>query len=381
MCIHPGVIAAIIVGSLVIASILTMTAFYSGTKRAVAAAKASTVVQLPAAPRQPSPAHDASFLRHSPGLIALPRIPPALDSALDDDTVVVSPVQKSPQYPHSLSSSDPRPWLYQQDPLRSQLRSLLAANASSSQLSQHKPLASDAELTPRLSVAQMQHLYEDLSQLKSQLNQLAVVPDASATFHSVASANANIPPHRSTPPRAATSNSPSPRSQESKTAQAAVYLPSPGNRVQFVPEGSYGSERWSQQQQQDDEQQWRRQPQSSNASHVLPVARALQLSHPAPHPSHLDQNDHAAFPSRIARISSPPRHASPSDVYLDISRLVAEAYDAVAPHIAQQQHAPPTSPQKAASPPKTKSPSSPTVSSSGGKRPMSRVWRPSSGGV
>jgi hypothetical protein len=106
--------------------------------------------------------------------------------------------------------------------------------------------------------------------------------------------------------------------------------------------------------------------------------------------SFLAASTSSATHSKIARISSPPVIGSPSEVYVEISRLVAEAYHAVAPHLTQQ-HAgpeqktlPATPPRRAVgvgaatpskSPPSIKSPASPMpAQSSGGRRP----WRSAS---
>ena len=375
MCIHPGVIAGIIACSMVLGAILMVAALSFSSKRAVA--KANSDATLPPAegrvaaapPPQSSPAAGAvapaaSTERRSPGTITLPSIP----SQLDDPVVLVSPEQSAYPYPHSLRYSNSWSSLKEQD----LLRGVLTANAPSSLLSQHQPSGSDAQLTPRLSVAQLQLLHNDLSNLKSRLNELAFMPGASAALHSAEIDNSSESPRRlkggSPPspnklahssPRAAAAASPSPRTPQSNHL-----------RVQFVPELS---ERSPQQQRLDEQQQRRWQAQAANAPHELPVARELQLH--APLPASLSYHSNAAAtPSRIAR-SSPPRIGSPSEVYVEISRLVAEAYDAVAPHLAQQQHhTPPSTPRKhsAVTPPRTKSPLTPTAPSSGGTRP---TWR------
>jgi hypothetical protein len=370
VCIHPGVIAGIIAASMVLGAIVMAAALSCKSKRA--AAKASSDATLPPAearvaaaplphssPAAGAVADAASIQRRSPGTITLPSIP----SQLDDAVVIVSPEQSAAPYPHALRYSNCNAWssLQEQDVLRG----LLAANPPSPPLPQHQPPRSDAQLTPRLSVDQLQLLFNDLSSLKSRLNQLAFMPEASTAWHSADIDNSSRSPRRlresSTPPpnnvarsspRAAAGASPSPRTPQSTNL-----------RVQFVPD----LERSPQQQPLDEQQQRRWQPQAANAPHELPVARTLQLH--APLPASLSYHSNAAAtPSRIAR-SSPPRIGSPSEVYVEISRLVAEAYDAVAPHLAQQQQlAPPSTPRKhaAATPPRTKSPSS------GGARP---TWR------
>lgn len=386
MCIHPGVIAGIIACSMVLGAILMVAALNLGSKRAVA--KANSDATLPPAegriaaapPPQSSPAAGgavapaASTERRSPGTITLPSIP----SQLDDPFVLVSPEQSAYPYPHSLRYSNSWSSLKEQD----LLRGVLTANAPSSLLSQHQPSGSDAQLTPRLSVAQLQLLHNDLSNLKSRLNELAFMPGASAALHSAEIDSSSKSPRRlkgSSPPspnklahsspRAAAAASPSPRA--AAAASPSPRTPQPNHlRVQFVPELS---ERSPQQQRLDEQQQRRWQAQAANAPHELPVARELQLH--APLPASLSYHSNAAAtPSRIAR-SSPPRIGSPSEVYVEISRLVAEAYDAVAPHLAQQQHhTPPSTPRKhsAVTPPRTKSPLTPTAPSSGGTRP---TWR------
>jgi hypothetical protein len=381
VCVHPGVVAGIIAASMVLGAIVMVAALSCKSKRA--AAKATSDPTLPPAEARvaaaPSPhsspaagaaappphsspaagavADAASIQRRSPVTITLPSIP----SQLDDAVVIVSPEQSAAPYPHALRYSNSWSSLHEQD----MLRGLLAANAPSPPLPQLQPPRSDAQLTPRLSVDQLQLLFNDLSSLKSRLNQLAFMPEASTASHSADIDNSSRSPRRlresSTPPQnnvarsspsAAAGASPSPRTPQSTNL-----------RVQFVPD----LERSPQQQPLDEQQQRRWQPQAANAPHQLPVARTLQLH--APLPASLSYHSNAAAtPSRIAR-SSPPRIGSPSEVYVEISRLVAEAYDAVAPHLAQQQqHAPPSTPRKhaAATPPRTKSPSS------GGTRP---TWR------
>jgi hypothetical protein len=377
VCLHPGVIAGIIAASMVIGAIVMVAALSCKSKRAVA--KASSDATLPFAqahvaappphthssPAAGAVADAASTQRRSPGTITLPSIP----SQLDDAVVIVSPEQSAAPYPHALRYSNCNAWSSLQE--QHVLRGLLQANPPSPPLPQHQPPRSDAQLTPRLSVDQLQLLFNDLSSLKSRLNQLAFMPEASTAWHSADIDNSSGSPRRlresSTPPpnyvarsspRAAAGASPSPRTPQSTNL-----------RVQFVPD----LERSPQQQPLDEQQQRRWQPQAANAPHELPVARTLQLH--APLPASLSYHSNAAAtPSRIAR-SSPPRIGSPSEVYVEISRLVAEAYDAVAPHLAQQQqHAPPSTPRKhaAATPPRTKSPSTPTAPSSCGARPM---WR------
>ena len=165
-------------------------------------------------------------------------------------------------------------------------------------------------------------MLDDLGRLKQEMDQLAALSDPPTASPSKAlpSSKRSTPPHRTRE-----TNSQSPRTRVSAALSSAGAVSPRSSAISHAHAVSTPSNT----------------PPSSLAPRVLQLPEPDDIVVPAPFssaPAAAASPSTATSPSKIARIS-PPAIGSPSEVYVEISRLVAEAYRAVSPRLAQ--HPPP----------------------------------------
>jgi hypothetical protein len=469
-CLHPGSLAAIVICSVLFGVLLTALVLYWKVRTYLNAAEARAKVDASSAEQHAHVTHNtqsareyqsSSPLRATTGAAALQLPSPSagihvsnVSPSLDDPELIVSPSPLSHSHaiggsysPNNVSSASPN----EPDPLRSRQLDLDELAQLQSLVPQHKTSSPNREPLPQSSTTLVQHMLEDLTRLRTQMDQFVTRPDAPGAPLSKAdaSSSSSLPPRRvketasssplqpahhraASPPtsprrqpthhRTASTQQPAPMSPRAVAAAAPLHqhlrsLPPPEQSkgkgvVESKGKGGLAScaipsppssprlqlqEPHNDLQQQQRERPWGHQG-ATAALLSAPAAPAHRPLLPPPQETYPDSGHAprtaAMTPSRIARVSSPPPVGSPSEVYVEISRLVAEAYHAVAPHLAQQGdssdltqrpagqaggHAPSTPPRKHApsatvTPPSTKSPnaSPKLMHATGGKRP---TWR------
>jgi hypothetical protein len=470
LCILPGSIAAIVIGSVLFGAILMALALYLRSSY-LNAAEARAKVDSSSTEQHAHVTHNtqssrreyqtSSPTRAATGTTALQMPSPSVgvyvsnvSPSLDDPELIISPSPLSHSHaigdsysPNNVPSVSPN----EPDPLRSRQLDSDELARLQSLVPQHKTSSPNREPLSQSSTSLVQHMLDDLTRLRTQMDQLAARPDAPGAPLSQADAStssrqpqrrvketASPPPHKLAHHRAASPPT-SPRRQPSHYRAASVQQPatlspraaaaaSPSHQLPRSPpspEQSKGkggveskgkggfascalpsppsSPRLQLQEPHNDLQQQEREWPSGHqgATSTLlsaPAAPAHRPLLPPPQEIYPDSghapHTAAMTPSRIARVSSPQPVGSPSEVYVEISRLVAEAYHAVAPHLTEQidssnstqllagqagSHALSTPSRKhastaAATSPNTKSPnaSPKLMHTAGGKRP---TWR------
>jgi hypothetical protein len=432
-CLHPGALAAIIASSIIFGAILMASAVYlrmSYAAKESSKVESSTAVQHALSPIPIAATADTAALAPPSITISVPSV----SSTLDDPTVIVHPSlhahvhaagdSSNRQHTKSVSFNEP-------DPLRSHPLNFDELASLQSLTPQHVSPSPNSEPVSQAGLSRVQHMLDDLARLRLEMYQLASRPPAADAPRLQDDAGSNVqhsrrrvkettdtspskPVHQRTAsprkpspasPRAGGAASPShqhPQSAPSHLQSKAVPGVVAQSGVPFQPITPRVSPEFNlsalavhhdMQQQQQQQQQQRQQQQrpwnhrDSNGT-VVPAppshpARDVQLPSPREFYSDSDGLPVALTPSKskIARVSRPPPMGSPSEIYVEISRLVAEAYSAVSPLMQQQlqggNDAAATPPRQHAStaavtPPNTKSPASPKPALSGGRRP---TWR------
>jgi hypothetical protein len=376
VCIHPGAIAGIVIGSVVFGALIM-------------AAVNRLLAPKPVAVEAESKAHDdartTQIVQSITALTDLFQSPAFKNAAHSPSALALSPGNGASPSSAVLAADDQPPVLSVQ-PAR---HDAIGGSVTDRSLQQQKPLRSrDASpsqivIEPGIDASRLQHMLDDLGRLKQEMDQLAALSDAPSASRSNTLANSK---HSSPPHRNQVTESPSPRTRapavSSSTAavlpRSTAHLPERIGQVDAAPSSPPA-------------------PTSLSVS----AARVLHLPEPddiiLPHTSS-SAPAAAASPSKIARIVA-PAIGSPSEVYVEISRLVAEAYRAVTPRLTQlpplpagagsprSPHVIPSNPSSllaaspprksasgaAASPSKRHSPASPTSAPvSVGRRP---TWR------